>query len=110
MSAFVFVILAALCNAVMDTCETLISYNASKLNKWGFDRNVWCKPISASANFIPFTKYRFDAWHIFKSLMVVFMVLAIINYQPLISPIVDFILFGIAWNAPFNLLYNYLKK
>lgn len=105
-----FIILAAICNAVMDTCETLISFNASKLNKWGYDRNFWCKPISSSENFIPFTRYRADAWHILKSSMIIFMCMAIVQYKPLSTTFIDFVICGILWNLTFNTVYNYLKK
>ena len=110
MISILFIAIAAMLNAVMDTCETVISFNASKLRKWGFDQDVWCKPISSSMNFIPFTRYRSDAWHICKSFMIVFMVMAIVKYEPVLNHFVDFITLGTVWNLTFNIVYNYLKK
>ena len=101
---YIFFALAAVCNAVMDRIENSIQFNQSVFNR--LNPEFWCKTISAhSVKFIPFTKYRLDAWHLFKSLMIIFIVLAIIFYNPFIY-VLDFVILGIIWNLVFNIFYN----
>ncbi len=47
-----------------------------------------------------------DAWHFFKSLMLFFVMLSIVNYQPLIDPYIDWILYYVAWTGTFTYLYT----
>lgn len=111
-------ILAAACNAIMDTCETYISFKASKLyGKW--DIMFWCKPVAADhKRFFWVTQYRVDGWHLMKSTMIILNTVAmallpLISYTgswPLwaqVSSVV--ILLGFLWNTVFNTLFNYLK-
>lgn len=91
----------------MDRVENDIQFNQSIFKR--LKKGFWCKTESASRPFIRFTKYRPDAWHLAKSLMVIFICLAIIFYKPLF-PIIDFCIFGICWNIFFNLGYNKIFK
>ena len=50
--------------------------------------------------------YKIDAWHLFKSMMIICVVLSAINYQGIISMWVDFVLYGIIWNVIFNIYFN----
>lgn len=53
--------------------------------------------------------WKFDGWHLFKSLMIVALMLAIVLYKPLIGwP--DFIVFGCIWNVTFSITYKFLKN
>jgi len=101
-----FVILAAICNAVMDRVGDDTAYSRSifsRLNpKW------WSKVVSWEyVKFLPLTKYRPDAWHLAKSFMVIFLVLAVVTYTTW-QPVVDFLALGFLWNATFNLFYNHI--
>jgi hypothetical protein len=107
--SILFVTLAATCNALMDSVEYETAFNRSifsSLNpKW------WCKTVSWQyINFIPFTKYRLDAWHLFKSLMIIAQISAIVSYKPIVNELIDIILFGLIWNMVFNLFYNHIFR
>lgn len=108
--SLVFLALAAMFNALMDSVEYETAFEKSifhKLNpKW------WCKSISWEyVKFLPFTKYRPDAWHLSKSAMVVCIVLAIVTYVPISeNKLIAFIALGILWNLSFNLFYNHIFR
>ncbi len=111
MLSILFWITAAILWAVADKVETRIAYNTSIFE--GHDSIFWCKEIAAwHMPFVPFTTYRPDAWHLSKSIILILMALAILCYKPIVSPLVDFILLGAAWNLVFNIFYNkiLLKK
>ena len=70
--------------------------------KWHFLGITFNKPVQIS-----------DAWHFFKFLMIVFAAIAIILHVPMlftnniyIDFFIELIIFGLAWNLPFNLFYN----
>lgn len=106
MILFFLIAIAAFFNAVMDKTETIISFNSSVFKN--LDGEFWCKVNSASRPFILGTEYRADAWHLSKSLMIIFMALAIVFYTPVFNWLIDFILVGASWNLVFNLCYNKL--
>jgi len=94
---------AAFCNAVMDKLA------------WHFEKSCFgeCNPKFWNPNvswryakFIPFTKYRVDAWHIFKSIMIVSICFSIVFYSPIVNVLVDFLIFGVVWNIVFNIYFN----
>lgn len=109
--------MAAVCSALMDKTETVISFNSSVFRK--LDKGFWCKPVSADQRqLLKGTKYRADAWHLAKSCMVILVGLAVIFYHPvitwftwtLLNRMADLVLLGMAWNIPFNLFYNHVFK
>lgn len=117
--SIIFIILAAICNAFMDKVETEIQFKTSRFKK--LNKEFWCKPISAdSLAFIDGTKYRADAWHIAKSIMIVFLINAIVFYTPLAGPFlqpfikfhflagaaIEVLFLGIIWNVVFDLFYH----
>jgi hypothetical protein len=56
-----------------------------------------------------------DAWHFFKTLMIVFLVLSIITFDKtiMVNPygyITVFVVYGIIWNIFFNIFYNKILK
>jgi hypothetical protein len=117
LSVMVLVALAAFFNAVMDRIETLISFNVSIF--CNLDPRFWCKPVSAHhAKFIPFTKYRLDAWHLAKSGMVIALCSAIalaagsgfMLQMPVVGGIVLVIACGCVWNFVFEMCYSGLLK
>jgi len=105
--SYILICLAAICNAFMDKIENSIQFNNSIFRN--LNPEFWCKTISAhSTKFIPFTKYRPDAWHLSKSLMVILFCTAIVTYHSFI-PIIDFIIYGLLWNLIFNITYKLFK-
>jgi hypothetical protein len=50
--------------------------------------------------------YRFDAWHVAKSMMIILMVLAAVLYEPVLGQLYDFLLCGVIWNFTFWLFYH----
>lgn len=105
--AYILVFFAAIFNAAMDRLENLPAFNKSIFNH--LDPKFWCKEVSWQfTNFIPYTKYRPDAWHICKSAMIVLLIAAIVlsnNLQWWQFPIL-----GTLWNVTFNLFYNKIMK
>ena len=92
----IFLILAAACNALMDTLQHHFSTSIFKSK----DEKFWNPNVSWQyVNFFPYTKYRADAWHLAKSAMIIFLCFAI-----------DFslkgLILGILWNLTFNTFYN----
>ena len=103
MISYIFLALASICNAIMDTLTHHFGYSIFKNKKEEFwNPNESWKFV----NFLPFTKYRADAWHLFKSSMIIFICLAIVFANKL--NIVDFVLLGTLWNIVFNIFYNHL--
>lgn len=113
--SLIFWMLAAICNAVMDTLEHHFStsiFNHRKLKDkfWNPFISSWCAP------YIRFTKYKLDAWHLFKSSMIVFQALSITFAWMYGPPLLNiwwyyigfFIMLGITWNGTFNIFYNHI--
>lgn len=117
MISLILVMLAAICNAVMDTISFhYIKSIFSKLNRQWWDPYVswknkyidWDRGKRAEKTIwgIKYPTALTDAWHFFKSTMIVLMVLAIVLYTPFINPFIDFMIIGLGWNISFNLFYN----
>lgn len=108
--------LAAFCNSVMDTLDH--HFINSIFNSTKLDDKFWNPSISHwTTPYLPYTKYKLDAWHLFKSLMIIFHALSncfiflagtyITNlYSEILSIFILLIVYGIIWNVPFNLFYN----
>lgn len=121
---YLFWCLAAALNALMDTLETKISFQASKLRK--LDINKWCKAVTANnRGFLPYTKYRVDPWHLAKSGMIVLQAASIVVFSynsPLwffglrewwampLDCLILMLTLGILWNGTFNLFFNRVFK
>jgi hypothetical protein len=117
--SIIFIVLAAICNAVMDK----ITHHWDRSIFKQLKNSVWWNPsISWKNKYVnrdyknPIKKIIFglfdkpftDAWHTFKSLMIVFLCLAICTYK--FYSYFDFIILGTIWNLTFNLLYNKVLK
>ena len=119
MIAYILVCLAAVCNAVMDTIS--FHHNISIFSR--YNPNFWNPEISWKNKYVDWDNYRrlrkrfffhwfvvpaalTDAWHLFKSLMIIFLVLAIVLYQPVFGILYDFVGLGLLWNISFLLCYN----
>ena len=95
----VLLILAAFFNAVMDKTKDTIQYDSSVFKRWG---KFWND--EEPTKFIPYTKYKLNAWHLSKSLMIICICAAIS------CTIWEFIIYGIIWNLVFNFMYNKALK
>jgi len=100
--SLMFLMFAAAFNAVMDTLTHHYSTSIFKFKNPQF----WNPNVSWQyVNFLPFTRYRADAWHLAKSSMIFCICFAIIFFK---GEWYHFFIFGAAWNLTFNLFYNKL--
>ncbi len=106
MISLIFVALAAIANAFMDATENenfFESILAKKKQSFWYKRESW-------KNSARIFGYKVDAWHLFKSAMVILMALAIVFHQPIVSWWADGLIYGIAWNIFFVLFYHKILK
>jgi hypothetical protein len=116
MISIIFWLLACVCNAIMDVISTRydVSIFRNFLNQFFWDwriswHNKWKngdilqgeKFLFSSSIFVFLT----DAWHLFKALMLLFLILSIYFYVPIFG-ILDIPFFFISWGITFELLYN----
>lgn len=114
MITLLFIVAAAFFNAVMDATENENFYESIfrdlnprfwyKRESWKYARKIF--------------GYRFDAWHIAKSCMIICMALAVYCEQfsnqvwhtgrTLLDIGIDIAVAGIMWNLAFNLFYHRL--
>lgn len=103
MIALLFITLAAICKAVADTLAHHFYVSAFK----GLNQSFWNPEVSwHSAPYLPFTKYKVDAWHLFNSAMIVFMCAAVVFHQHLLKWWIELLIAGGCWNLAFNVFYN----
>jgi hypothetical protein len=103
MISYLLLALASICNSIMDTLTHHFSQSIFR-NK---NEEFWNPNVSWKfAFYLPYTKYKVDAWHLLKSAMIIFICLAIVFGNKL--NIIDFILLGTLWNIVFNIFYNHL--
>jgi len=105
MISLILIIIAAFLNSVMDRLENE-NFHVSVFKN--LNQNFWYKRVSWKYAKKIFG-WKLDAWHYAKSLMIISICLAVALYNPFI-PVIDFIIFGIAWNTTFNLFYNHILK
>ena len=130
--SILFICLASICNAFMD--KWMIKYHLlseedeAKLNPswWSFNPlakykdgiysngkadNFLLKKIGIKTPWLS-TNCN-DAWHFFKSLMIVLMCAAVVSVTVVTSgfttKIIELIVLGVTWNLPFNLIFNNKK-
>lgn len=114
MISIVFWTLAAICKAVADNLAHHFYksvFNTDKLNRRFWDVEVSNKtPI-----YLPYTRYKWDGWHVANSLMIIFAGCAIITFQASLTlwwhyPL-TLLIYGVIWNGWFNWFYNsFLNK
>lgn len=98
--------LAAICNAVMDKVENENFYTSIFRNlnpNFWYKRQSWDKARKIGG-------WKFDAWHVFKSLMLGFLTIAIVSYEELFAWYYDYAIAGGIWIFFFNLFYNRILK
>lgn len=102
MISAILLFLAAVFNAVMDLTESERFYVSVFRN---LNERFWYKRVSWKYAKKIFG-WKFDAWHVAKSLMIICASLAIVLYKPVFPWYIDFVLAGVLWNGTFNLFYN----
>ena len=106
MISALFILIAAICNAMMDILENENYYGSVFRN---YDDHFWYKRESWKYAKKIFG-YKFDAWHIAKSVMIVCLILAAILYEPVFGQLYDFLIGGCIWNIGFVLFYHKLFR
>lgn len=96
--------------AVMDKTAEPVAFNSSVFRN--LNRKWWLKSVSWEyVKFLPFTKYRLDAWHLAKSLLILS-----ISFMPIFPfKIFDSWILNILLNASiitgsFVVFYDYILK
>ena len=109
MISLVIFALAAFFNACMDAFENE-NFHESVFKNW--NQKFWYKRESWKyAKVIPFTKYKLDAWHISKTLMVISAAIAIIvGYNWDMNWMLKLPLLGGIWITTFNFVYHKVFK
>jgi hypothetical protein len=102
----IFIALSAFLNAVMDRVEYGVAFRVSIFRN--LNPKFWQKDVSWE-----FAKkvfgWKFDAWHVAKSLMIISFTVGIVLYKPIFG-IIDILIFGAVWNIVFNVFYNNILK
>lgn len=100
--------LAAFFNAIMDSVENehILSTRFAAL-----PGKFWSKLVSWNTAKKLFG-YKFDAWHLSKSAMVICIAFSLLLYKQLFGFWIDFLLIGCLWNHTFNGFYSnlFVKK
>lgn len=121
MISCIFIILAAICNAVMDTCQH--HYEQSIFTK--YNQQFWDAKVSWKNKYVDWDNGdkrrvkilggRFnlpvsftDSWHLFKRLMLIFIALAVVTIYKNTFFLFDLALVLVFWNATFHLFYHTL--
>lgn len=106
MITMILLAVAAFFNALMDAVENE-NFFESIFKKWR--QSFWYKRESWKYARKIFG-YKIDAWHLFKSAMVLLIILSAVLYRPLIHPWVDVAICGIIWNGVFIFFYHKVFK
>jgi hypothetical protein len=117
---YILVIIAAICNAVMDTIKH--HWGKSKLTliknpflfKF-FHKDGWMNSYTSSVLFTDETRknthpFFLDGWHFCKSIMLASLLLAIVSFGSNPNPLLHFFLLQAFWVGTFNLFYNDILK
>lgn len=106
MISLILISIAAFFNSVMDK---LVHHFGTSIFR-GLNQNFW-NPNVSWATAKKFMGYKFDAWHIAKSLMIFCLCFAIVLYQPITEYwFFDWAILGTMWNIVFVLFYDKILK
>lgn len=111
--SLVFFCLAAISNAITDNLSHHFYksiFNTNKLN-----RRFWDEEVSNKLpKFLPYTDYKWSAWHVFKSLWIVLVACSAVclygnrySLEWYMYPVI-LIVYGVCWISVFNIFYNRL--
>jgi hypothetical protein len=125
MISFLFIILASVCNSIMDTSNHHFHksiFNTPNLNAYWWNGEISWKnkyidknpTLGRTGTLVQFT----DAFHFFKMLMIVFVCLSIITFEKCnvvyncqynkFSFLILLAVYGVIWNTTFSLFYKYV--
>lgn len=105
--SILFIALAGLFKAVAD--KLTHHFDKSIFNSSNLKREWWDPSISwQHVGFLPYTKYRPDAWHLANSGMIVCFCIAVVLHRPVLWFGFELILAGLLFISVFNLFYNKL--
>lgn len=95
--------------SIFDACkDTLKDHFSSSIFK-NLNPNFWNPAISYRLS--TFSTYRFDAWHICKSITIILICFAIVSFKPITNYLLlDVAIFGMVWNGMFEIVYRCLRK
>jgi hypothetical protein len=94
-------IVAPMFKALADVCNNRFNISVLK-NK---NPKFWAK--DTSAQYAPkIFSYRVDAWHLSMSMMLVLLIMFAIFHHPVGKWYVELVIWGVYWNACFNIFYN----
>jgi hypothetical protein len=99
------VFIAAVLNAIMDRVE---NENFSSSVFKNLNQKFWYKRESWKTAKKVFG-WKFDAWHVAKSLMIISLAFGIVLYRPILG-ILDVLIIGAIWIGTFNIFYNRIFK
>ena len=108
--------------ASMDACQDTLAhhyygsvfYKLKNVRFWNVDMS------NKAPYYLPWTKYKVDGWHMFKSIKIVLLAASVVsalfgkelNWLGLEANVIVIavlmVIYGILWNGTFNLLYNNL--
>lgn len=120
--SIIFFVLAAICNSIMDKTDHHFNksiFKTFKNRKWWYTPNSWKNKYVDGDSTKGRVKILFninkpvqitDAWHFFKTLMIIFICISIVTYQPIYNKFIDIIIYGTIWNTNFSLMYNRILK
>lgn len=99
-------VVAAILNAAMDTTTHHYSTSIFKI----LDERFYNPNISWKYGY-KFGEYKFDFWHMCKSVMIILFAIFAINYKTFTNSfILDLTILGVLWNLTFNLFYNKILR
>ena len=110
--SILFFALAAMMNAVMDT----LHFHFERSIFSSREESFWNPAVSwHTAKYLPYTRYKVDAWHLAKSSMIIFCALSAVCLIGGCDPVapwwaypMSLLIYGAIWNGTFNLFYNTL--
>jgi len=121
MTSLLLIILAGILNAAMDIIVSTTRYNKSVFkmlpknwetffdsttswqNKWKDGDRDKGELFFGSSTFLVWTT---DAWHLFKTLMLLCFSVAVVTYNPMINPLIDAITYWIVFGIVFELFWS----
>jgi len=111
MITLILFFLAAIFNACMDAFENSPNFNESIFK--GLNKKFWCKEVSWQ-----YAKkiwgYKFDSWHLSKSMMILYIIGAILAFDLPINRWQDvalyILIYGFIWNVTFWFFYHVIFK
>jgi hypothetical protein len=109
-TAIAFMI-AAFLNAIMDRCESEV-ITGTIFERWR-DKPVFNEFIYKRESWKHAKKifgWKFDLWHVAKSSMLLFIIIAMVAYNPVFGWWKDILALGLLWVLVFNITYNRILK